>query len=311
MSKRTKYRYFTASGSNSLDSILSIEGVTENVVIWLPYLICKDVLDVVYNYTRKTRFYLTDKELNPIGLEEICDNQLVILVNYFGFPQNSELIEQLKSKCIVIEDNSHGLFGKSADGKKLGTRGNYGLVSIWKTLYVPNGGILYSSKLVNRRIGVDYSFPIYFFFKLVIRLLSLVGNTNILRFYRKEFKPKIAGLGQDNFQIKLIYFYSLFIYKLSIPFFVRYWRRLKYKLVLTRLNCLNLDLVFPVLDDHVCPYGVAFYCSDCIILDKVDYLCKVHGFLLTRWPDLDTSVSYPEEFSVFKDLHFINLKRMI
>ena len=153
MSKSIKTRYFTASGSNSLDIILNIEGVTEKIVIWLPYLICRDVLDVVHKYTRKTRFYLTDKRFNPIGLDEVFDNQIIILVNYFGFPQNSELIEQLKLKCLVIEDNSHGLFSKSADGKILGTRGVYGLVSLWKTLFVPNGGILYSSRLAYGRVG--------------------------------------------------------------------------------------------------------------------------------------------------------------
>jgi len=71
----------------------------------------------------------------------------IIVVNYFGFPQEIDLIKKLckKSQIKIIEDNSHG-HGGSINNKLLGTRGDFGFSSPRKVLRVLSGGTLYLKK---------------------------------------------------------------------------------------------------------------------------------------------------------------------
>jgi len=110
--------------------------------IYIPSFICRDMLSPLNNLKVKYFFYELDINLVPI-LEDIeCD--AILSVNYFGFDTNIDSFMNYKRKynSIFIEDNAHGFLSKDLDGNLLGTRGDFGLLSIRKTVFLPNGAAL-------------------------------------------------------------------------------------------------------------------------------------------------------------------------
>ncbi|MCG3658923.1 DegT/DnrJ/EryC1/StrS family aminotransferase [Aliarcobacter butzleri] len=110
--------------------------------IYLPTFICRDMLAPINVLRIKYFLYEVNEKLEPI-LEDIkCD--AILMVNYFGFSQNIKPFENYKKKynSLIIEDNAHGFLSKDRNGVLLGTRGDIGLLSIRKTVFLPNGGAL-------------------------------------------------------------------------------------------------------------------------------------------------------------------------
>lgn len=115
--------------------------------VYLPAFICRDMLAPINKLELEYHFYHCDENLQPI-LEDIqCD--AIIMVNYFGFANDITPFKKYKERydSIIIEDNAHGFLSKDAEGNLLGTRGDVGLLSIRKTIFLPNGGAL----LVNNK----------------------------------------------------------------------------------------------------------------------------------------------------------------
>lgn len=110
--------------------------------IYLPSFVCRDMLSPINALNINYFFYAVNEKLEPL-LEEIqCD--AIVMVNYFGFeqPMAPFLDYQKKYDALIIEDNAHGLFSKDRIGNYLGTRGDLGLLSIRKTIFLPNGAAL-------------------------------------------------------------------------------------------------------------------------------------------------------------------------
>ncbi|MDD3324196.1 MAG: DegT/DnrJ/EryC1/StrS family aminotransferase [Sulfurospirillaceae bacterium] len=110
--------------------------------IYLPAFICRDILAPINTLGIKYTFYDVDERLCPI-LEDIsCE--AILMVNYFGFAQDIAPFVAYKQKCgaLIIEDNAHGFLSKDKKGEWLGSRGDIGLLSIRKTVFLPNGGAL-------------------------------------------------------------------------------------------------------------------------------------------------------------------------
>lgn len=116
--------------------------------IYLPAFICRDMLAPINTLKIKYFFYEVNENLEPM-LEDIkCD--AILMIDYFGFSQDFRPFEEYKKKynSIIIEDNAHGFLSKDKNGVLLGTRGDIGLLSIRKTIFLPNGGAL----LVNNEL---------------------------------------------------------------------------------------------------------------------------------------------------------------
>ena len=110
--------------------------------IYLPSFICRDMLSPINTLKIKYFFYEVNQKLEP-QLEDIqCD--AILMVNYFGFEQPIAPFLNYKEKynALIIEDNAHGLFSKDRTGNFLGTQGDLGLLSIRKTIFLPNGAAL-------------------------------------------------------------------------------------------------------------------------------------------------------------------------
>jgi dTDP-4-amino-4,6-dideoxygalactose transaminase len=69
--------------------------------------------------------------------------RVIYVIHYLGWPQPIDEIESLCRECggILIEDCALSLLSEK-DGKRLGTFGDYSIFCLYKTLPVPNGGLV-------------------------------------------------------------------------------------------------------------------------------------------------------------------------
>src|SRR5262249_35439853 len=81
------------------------------------------------------------------ALAELCDQQpkpiALYLTHFIGWPQPIKQIQALcrEKNLILIEDCALS-FLSACDGKPLGTFGAYAVFCLYKTLPIPNGGVL-------------------------------------------------------------------------------------------------------------------------------------------------------------------------
>ncbi|WP_087024109.1 DegT/DnrJ/EryC1/StrS family aminotransferase [Thaumasiovibrio subtropicus] len=110
--------------------------------IYLPEFICSDVLEPINAIGIDVSYYEVNEDLTPGKLSQCCD--AILMVNYFGFEQDITPFSQYKKQfgAVLIEDNAHGLFSRDRYGNLLGGRGDAGLLSLRKTLSLPNGAAL-------------------------------------------------------------------------------------------------------------------------------------------------------------------------
>jgi perosamine synthetase len=86
-------------------------------------------------------------DLDDIATKITSRTRVLIVVNYFGFPQD---LSQIRAFCdirglLMLEDCAHAFFGKHA-GKPLGSHGDYAIASSMKFFPVCDGGCLVSSR---------------------------------------------------------------------------------------------------------------------------------------------------------------------
>jgi len=142
---------FYAYGRQALAEALHRAGVGRNDVVLLPGFLCEEVLASLAFVGAVPRFYQIDDTLRPerdvFRDADARGVRAVVAVNYFGFPQPlSEMREWCRvHDAALIEDNAHGFL--SAEGNTpLGRRGDLGVFSLRKTLFLPNGAALVDNR---------------------------------------------------------------------------------------------------------------------------------------------------------------------
>lgn len=131
--------------------------------IYLPGFICRDMLAPINYLNIEYYFYDLKDDLTPILEDIICD--AILMVNYFGFASKIDAFIEYKKKnnAILIEDNAHGFLSKDSEGKLLGTRGDFGLLSIRKTVFLPNGAALLINNPIYKSLDFVSSKVLYTF----------------------------------------------------------------------------------------------------------------------------------------------------
>lgn len=107
------------------------------------------------------RFYRINQRLEPDleQIERLCTPNVraVYVIHYLGWPQP---VEQLKDICrkrgmLLIEDCALSLLSES-EGKHLGKVGDFSIYCLYKTLPVPNGGLLVqNNKILPKVAGLE------------------------------------------------------------------------------------------------------------------------------------------------------------
>lgn len=275
--QKTVFKYFSEKahfcrdGKTALLNGLRSGHINTGDVILLPAYICESVVIFFEDAGFVVRFFdiTLDMQPNFEDLEIKSNNaKALIIVHYYGFPQ---VIEKVVDFCrsrnlFLIEDCSHALYSRY-NGKLLGTFGDVGIYSLKKTLAVPNGGILISKKLFSNFSETDKSFPLISFLILIEKWLEFKfsWSPRIPLLQNEKIRRKIIN---KNNQVKmpgniLISEYSLNIFSNTDSNDIINKRRENYMHYLRKIKeNKNIKIIFPYLEDGVCPLGFPILISN-------------------------------------------------
>jgi dTDP-4-amino-4,6-dideoxygalactose transaminase len=109
--------------------------------VWIPSYLCGSMVEALEKAQARTKYYEVDYHLNVTSLgwlESVQRDDLVILVDYFGFPCDPTLAACVKARgAWVLEDACQALLSGQAN-----VHSDFVLFSPKKFLGVPDGGIL-------------------------------------------------------------------------------------------------------------------------------------------------------------------------
>jgi len=139
------------SGSAALFSGLQTLIAQKNIKnIFIPKFICKEVVEVVKKCNINIDYYDVDLDLNIDSnnnfKKNMSVNSVILIVNYFGFSTNWNLIQHLKETygCLVVEDNCH-ILDSNRKADILSKSADLSFNSLRKVLPVLSGSILKSN----------------------------------------------------------------------------------------------------------------------------------------------------------------------
>ena len=109
--------------------------------MWVPSYLCHTVLDGIDPSVTVLRFYEVDYDLKILSNEwvsEVNSGDLVIFIDYFGFPHDRQLAAYVKERgAWVLEDACQALLSSHVGGIS-----DFVLFSLRKWIGVPDGGML-------------------------------------------------------------------------------------------------------------------------------------------------------------------------
>jgi len=278
--------------------------------IYMPGFICRDMLAPINSLNIKYYFYEVNKNLQPI-LEDIeCD--AILFVNYFGFEQEIKPFNEYKAKfgAILIEDNAHGFLSKDMHGLLLGTRGDIGLLSIRKTISLPNGGalvinnigykkIIFKSAMVQKSFEDDnYNKKLSIKKKIFSKYLgiTILLLRRFIRYIKTGSIVPLSDKNSEKYMPKNLYLTPLLedkIVNIDIDYEVNR-RRLMYNKIKIWAEVFCIKPIFE-LDKFSCPFEFAFI--DNGNYQEFEAFLLKKGFFILPWPDLpDNIVNNCSEF---------------
>jgi len=148
--------------------------------ILVPDFICNIILKPIQDLNINYSFYSLKEDLTPdwdsVSDQLATKTKAILMVNYFGFPQNINDFQKFcnKHNLILIEDNAHGYGGK-VNGYELGSFGDISINSPRKSLGLLSGGQLLIN---NKECDLDRSikslprFKVSFFKGAIHKTLS-------------------------------------------------------------------------------------------------------------------------------------------
>lgn len=150
------YWYYGSGKAALRDGLRTIADGRGDVL--LPAYVPDAVAEPIRDVGLEARYYAVRDDLGPdvADLDARLDEgtAAIVSVNYFGFPQPD--LSAIARRAddgdrYHVDDNAHATVSVH-DGRLLGTTGDLGFTSLWKTLPVPDGALLYvtSSELRDR-----------------------------------------------------------------------------------------------------------------------------------------------------------------
>lgn len=302
-------RYYSLARQALVDALL-LGGVSDGDRVLIPELICKDVVASIHTVKAIPVFYQVDKQLAPINLHADESIKAIIAVNYFGFAQNMGDFnrESQRFGAVLIEDNAHGFLSSDTSNSPLGTRGDLGIISIRKSLRIPDGAqLLVNNQLLLKNIpqqipyvrsplGLRFTaqrlalevqrttrLPLLEWARYVVRRIRLISTGSALPISppSAEFESITPTGPRDSSMSSL--------QSLDIAHEINR-RKTLYKTVASlSLNC-DIQPVFESLPANCVPYGFPFY-ADSVAAASVSKSVKKLGIEVINWPDLPASVA--------------------
>ena len=286
---------FYQSGSAALYSGLKALILQKNITeIYIPAFICNEVTEVVKNLKLKINYYAVDSDLNIIITDNfkktLSNKSAILVVNYFGFPANWELVNKLRKSynCWIIEDNCHALYSKR-NNELLGNLGDISFNSLRKVLPLLSGSILKSN---NSEIDLIKKY------RITVPRFSEI--TYSLRGFKAKFSLKNSVIKNSTYKEERPYI-DYFSYKIiQNDMFddkeIRLLRSRNYKVWCNFLADSGLDF-FPTLDlnKNISPYAFPCKASNFNEVNKWIDWGRKRNINIIKWPN------FPNEV-VMKDL---------
>lgn len=312
-------RSYTSFGRFAFADALDLCGVQAGDSVLLPAFICRDILAPIRERSAQVVFYHVDKTLKPIVTNEMRHARAILAVNYFGFAQYLDDLEELASNtgAVIIEDNAHGFLSRDAFGVDLGKRTGIGFTSFRKTLRVFNGAFLDVEtsrfpQMCERRTdwtSVDSS-PLPMSFR-VRRLASKLEQATGLHFMntgRRTLRAVRQMSGQPVIPVshesetsmpshRIIHSTALATLETSDGELERERRRSLFTQVAQEVRKCGHALVFETLPEGTVPWCVPFYAHPGGTA-KVQRKLSALGLEVFLWPDLPDVVRHqcPEHY---------------
>ena len=135
------------SGRAALWGALRALGVGPGDRVLLPAYLCESVVSPVLAVGAAADFYPIDRNLRPdlTALKASIGpaTRAILLIHYFGFAGPVRALQRLSERrgVALIEDCAHALFSRHGE-RLLGSFGAAAIFSPWKSLPLPDGGIL-------------------------------------------------------------------------------------------------------------------------------------------------------------------------
>lgn len=296
--------YF-AYARHALVEALRLSGVGHGDRVALPGFICRDVLASLHVLGAEPTYYEVNDTLSPISLDSLPTTKAVIAVDYFGFAQD---LSPFRSYCArtgarLIEDNAHGLLSKDENGDLLGTRGDFGILSMRKTFHVASGGALLSRHesgitmpCIDRSEGAHGLRFVLSRFERKTAIPAFVGMRSAIRLARKMGGKQAIDTGSPNDETILptpiaIGCRSLERLTTQSAQTERDRRRRLFAEVVDDLHRIpGVRLLHTNIDTHCVPYGVPFSVVD-PPKSAFHKLERRHHVVAMKWPALPSEIA--------------------
>lgn len=302
---------FFSLGRHALAEALRTAGIEAGDPVLLPEFICRDVLASLHSVRAKPVWYPVGADLRPRQPPEEWPNaRALVAVNYFGFPQPMQPFRGYAARtgAVVIEDNSHGLFSRDDDGRWLGTRADFGIFSLRKSLPISDGAMLVVSdrdrtagRLVPQEPEAGSGFAPTVVLKAHLRSIPLLGafamraSTWLARLVRRMrtghaiAQSDLASEREIPWPAMPHLGLSADLARVNAEAEISR-RRALYVEVEALARTEKIDPVFSVLPSATCPYGFPFRADDAAA-GKLKRWADARGLELIRWPDLPSAVA--------------------
>jgi hypothetical protein len=135
------------SGRNALLYILKARHIKK---IYIPYLICDSVINILLKNGIEFEYYQIDADFLPIFHTLLEDEEYLYVVNYYGQLDNIQ-IQKLKQRYTnIILDNTHAFYQRPIDGIDT-------IYSCRKFFGVPDGAYLFTNTTLEEALVTEVS----------------------------------------------------------------------------------------------------------------------------------------------------------
>lgn len=294
----------------ALQEALRAAGTQPGDKVLVPAFICREALPAIHAQGAEPVFYPVERSLAPQFLPQLPRVRAVLAVNYFGFPQDLDIFRDYCSnhEAALIEDNAHGYLSCDPNGNLLGTRGDFGIVSLRKTFALPDGGALLDNRLDRTEPLAaplacrDEPLPTTFMVKRILgRIQAASGlrvrtfGEDVLRGYRQLRTGEAIPVAAPESEFEMpgtpaIHCESLRMLRKVDPAAEVRRRRGLFGEFQERLSGVGIEPLFGALPPGVAPYGYPFRGTEAAAAE-VARIARQRGLNSGYWPDLPASVS--------------------
>ena len=317
--------YLFSYARHAFRELLRVMALGSGDIIYIPSFICRDMLSPINDCGAQVVFYEVDLKLRA-KLNFSVKAKLVLAVNYFGFAQDLDPFHEYckNNEALLVEDNAHGLFSRDSNGQLLGSRGDFGLLSIRKTVFLPNGAALLVNDTEFREADFqqatfnhtneDLSYKKKKQMKKFVNLFGLYFGVTILflrRFLRCLKTGSLNPLPDKDSEciMPLNTEVTPLIKEGLLPISINeesLFRRNSYLRILKWAENLNIFPIWEFLNDETVPFVFPFYASEEESKKFESFLLR-QGFFVLPWPDIPKAVadSCPIHYKQVKVVPFI------